>query len=184
MMSAADGENSLASAKVELEVIREWYRYDDYVRKKYLKALQSVPGSELTKDRGASFPSLLDIASHIYFAYRIWLEVNYAGTERGPEHEFGRKCSSLEDLQREQAKMDPFILGFVNKLAPEDLLRWIESKRADGEIFRFSVRNMLWHLVEEELQHRGEINALLWQMDIDPPITGWGTWKRETGVQA
>jgi uncharacterized damage-inducible protein DinB len=32
---------------------------------------------------------------------------------------------------------------------------------------------MLWTLVGEELQHRGELNALLWQIDIDPPITEW-----------
>lgn len=27
-----------------------------------------------------------------------------------------------------------------------------------------------WPLVEEELQHRGELNALLWQINLDPPI--------------
>jgi uncharacterized damage-inducible protein DinB len=42
-----------------------------------------------------------------------------------------------------------------------------------------TVREMLLHMVEEELQHRGEINALLWQMDIEPPITDWIDWKRE-----
>ncbi len=24
--------------------------------------------------------------------------------------------------------------------------------------------------------HRGELNALLWQIDIDPPITEWVDW--------
>ena len=37
--------------------------------------------------------------------------------------------------------------------------------------------DICWHMVEEELQHRGEINALLWQMDIDPRLQtteiGW-----------
>jgi len=27
--------------------------------------------------------------------------------------------------------------------------------------------------VGEELQHRGELNALLWQINIGPPITEW-----------
>ena len=40
--------------------------------------------------------------------------------------------------------------------------------------------DMLWHLVEEELQHRGELNALLWQEDIDPPVISWGEWKRQS----
>ncbi len=33
--------------------------------------------------------------------------------------------------------------------------------------------NMLGHLVEEDLQHRGELRALLWQMDIEAPTLGW-----------
>jgi hypothetical protein len=31
----------------------------------------------------------------------------------------------------------------------------------------------MWHMLEEELQHRGEPNALFWQMDIGPPIDAW-----------
>jgi uncharacterized damage-inducible protein DinB len=167
----------------ELSTIREWYHYNTYVRKKYLAAIQKIPTGELVKDRGASFPSLLDIFSHVFFAYRLWFKERYAGERLAEDDEFGRKCRSLQDLEAEEAKMDPFILDFVEKLKPDDLARWIESS-TKGEVFRFNVRNMLWHMVEEELQHRGEMNALLWQMDIDPPITGWGSWKRETGSGA
>jgi uncharacterized damage-inducible protein DinB len=28
-------------------------------------------------------------------------------------------------------------------------------------------------MFEEEIHHRGELNALLWQMGIDPPAMGW-----------
>ncbi|MDH2900538.1 MAG: hypothetical protein PXY39_06160, partial [archaeon] len=45
-----------------------------------------------------------------------------------------------------------------------------------------SVREMLYHLIEEELQHRGELNALLWQDDIAPPVTSWFEWKKKTDV--
>lgn len=70
-------------------------------------------------------------------------------------------------------------LILFRKLKPQDLGRWIERLR-NGKPFTFNVENMLWHLVEEELQHRGELNALLWRINVDPPITGWGTWKRES----
>jgi uncharacterized damage-inducible protein DinB len=167
----------------ELQTIREWFEYNDYVRKKYLKAIESLPEQELAKDRGASFPSLLDIFAHIFFAYRLWLQQMYEGIPLEGADAFGRKCESLEDLKRDEKKMSPYILGFVRNLKPQELSRWIDRLR-DGEPFKFNVRNMLWHLVEEELQHRGELNALLWQMDVDPPITGWGTWKKEIGSNA
>lgn len=170
-------------ASADLESIREWFAYNDYVRKKYLKLLEELPDDQLMKDRGASFPSILDIFAHIYFAYRLWFNEMYGGVPLDEGDSFGRKCTSLKELMEDAERMNPYILEFVSKLQPQDLGRWIERPR-DGEAFSFNVKNMLWHLTEEELQHRGELNALLWQMDIDPPITGWGTWKRETGGNA
>jgi hypothetical protein len=32
-------------------------------------------------------------------------------------------------------------------------------------------------MVEEELQHRGELDALLWQMNIDPPVGSYRDWE-------
>jgi uncharacterized damage-inducible protein DinB len=53
--------------------------------------------------------------------------------------------------------------------------------KISGQRWNLPVKQMLWHLVEEELQHRGELNALFWQMNIDPPITDWIDWKMEIG---
>jgi uncharacterized damage-inducible protein DinB len=39
--------------------------------------------------------------------------------------------------------------------------------------------NALWHLIGEDLQHRGEINAILYQEKIGPPITTWCYWKAD-----
>ncbi len=179
--SSNKGEEIRATA--DLESIREWFAYNDYVRKKYLKLLETLPGEQLRKDRGASFPSLLDISAHIFFAYRLWLKERYSGVALDESDSFGRKCMSMEELKKDAENMAPYILDFVQKLQPKDLGKWIERPR-EGQPFSFNVKNMLWHLIEEELQHRGELNALLWQMNVDPPITGWGTWKKETGSSA
>ena len=33
--------------------------------------------------------------------------------------------------------------------------------------------DILIHLFEEEIHHRGELIALFWQMNIKPPLMGW-----------
>jgi uncharacterized damage-inducible protein DinB len=33
------------------------------------------------------------------------------------------------------------------------------------------------HVVEEEIHHRGEILCIYWQHDIQPPYTGYTTYK-------
>jgi uncharacterized damage-inducible protein DinB len=51
-------------------------------------------------------------------------------------------------------------------------------------VITWSLKGMLWHLAEEELQHRGEANALLWQEDVKPPVTSWWWWANTLPVLA
>jgi len=54
-MDEPSEEENMASA--DLVSIREWFAYNEYVRKKYLKVLESLSEDQLTKDRGASKPA-------------------------------------------------------------------------------------------------------------------------------
>jgi uncharacterized damage-inducible protein DinB len=91
---------------------------------------------------------------------------------------------SLEEVVRFLDEVEALVRRFLDGLVETDLdrsfvvpkqLPWFEHE------FTLSIREMLWHLVEEELQHRGELNALLWQIDVDPPIFDWIDWGRVRG---
>jgi uncharacterized damage-inducible protein DinB len=65
---------------------------------------------------------------------------------------------------------------FFSRLTEEDLDRTYLVRKLPpwwDEDFTDPVRETLYHLVEYELQHRGELNALLWQIDVEPPILDW-----------
>jgi uncharacterized damage-inducible protein DinB len=51
----------------------------------------------------------------------------------------------------------------------------VRGVRGDGKPFemKMNLRTIIWHMVEEELQHRGEMNALFWQIDVDAPTRAW-----------
>ena len=51
----------------------------------------------------------------------------------------------------------------------------VRGVQGNGKPFEMKVnlRTIIWHVVEEELQHRGEMNALFWQMDVDAPTRAW-----------
>jgi uncharacterized damage-inducible protein DinB len=160
--------------EVELKSIREWYRYNSYVRKKYLDVIfEKVPKGELYKDRGASFPSIVDIFVHILDAYRYWFVYVYNDNLGKRHHSWGKEYT-FRKLEKYENKIDRLVLDIVEGLKPGDLDRRLRSRDRTE-----TMREMLLHMVEEELQHRGELNALLWQMDIEPPITDWIDWKRE-----
>ncbi len=174
-------ERTHAKRRSELELLDEWYTYNSYVRKRYLRVLAKLPEAELSRDRGASFPSLLDIATHILDAYRWWFLYVYHDRVHQRKRLRGSGLD-LRGVRREERKIDSYVRKFLQRLSPSDLEKvvvWHDATRTgkrSKKTNRVSVGVMLWHMVEEELQHRGELNALLWQIDRDPPITGWDPW--------
>ena len=164
------------SDRNELNLIREWYDYNSQVRKRYFELISKLPEAELTKDRGASFPSILDIFTHVLDAYRWWFL--YVYTDKVSERMLLRDTGlSLGEIKQEEHKIDAFVKMFLRKLSIKDLTKAVAWHEVDskGKSWRIKItmRDMLWQLVGEELQHRGELNALFWQIDVDPPITEW-----------
>ncbi len=44
---------------------------------------------------------------------------------------------------------------------------------ANDKTMKITAEDVLIHVFEEEVHHRGELIALLWQMGIEPPSMGW-----------
>jgi len=170
------GRKKRRSNRNEINLIREWYDYNSIVRKRYFQVIAKLPEAELTKDRGASFPSILDIFTHVLDAYRWWFL--YVYTDKVHERKMLRDTGlKLDEIKQEEQRIDSFVKKFLQKLSTKDLAKAIVWHEVDPKGKRWTIkitlRDMLWQLVGEELQHRGELNALLWQINIDPPITEW-----------
>ena len=56
----------------EVETIRAWFAYLADARGAYLETFAKLPAAELTRDRGASHPTLLDIFAHSQGALYHW----------------------------------------------------------------------------------------------------------------
>jgi uncharacterized damage-inducible protein DinB len=156
--------------RTELDTIRDLYRYNSRVRKKYLRSIWGLLPGQRYKSRGASYPSLVDIFLHVLDAYRFWFLLVYARDSTWQEYPIGQRLTRSRVLSEER-KTDRAVRTVLAHLSPSDLSRTLPIP---GRRERISVRVLLLHMVEEELQHRGEMNALLWQEGVDPPITGFG----------
>lgn len=156
--------------RTEWDTIRALYRYNSGVRQKYLKAIWKLPPRERYRKRGASFPSLVDIYMHVLDAYRWWFLSVYGRGITFDEYPLGQRFSRTE-AARATRTVDQLTRKVLREVGPRGLGRMVAWRGRRS--FRCSVRSMLLHLVEEELQHRGEMNALLWQIDVDPPVTGF-----------
>jgi uncharacterized damage-inducible protein DinB len=156
--------------RTELDTIRELYSYNSKARKKYLRVIWRLPAKQRYRARGASYPSLVDIFLHVLDAYRWWFLSVYSKDSRWKEYPVGVRLTRAEAVSEER-RTDRLLRTVVAGLRPADLSRTFSIP---GSRRRISLRVLLLHMAEEELQHRGEMNALLWQQDVDPPITGFG----------
>ena len=162
----------------ELEAIRTFFRFNSRVRRKYLRTLLDLPPEERLKDRGASFPSLQEIYVHTLDGLHEWLE--YAPQDRFEDAEpLPARELTEEQLVEETEKVDSIASDYLARLNEADLEKEMVihfTVNGTRVAERFPISDILWHVVEEELQHRGELNALLWQMDVDPPLGRVEDW--------
>ena len=166
----------------ELESIRAWFDYLARARQGYLETFSKLSTAELKRDRGASFPSLLDIFGHSQGALYFWMK-DCAHFDFPPQEPDAGSPPSLADVRKDETYIQAQIGRIMAELTEADLARTVhrEKGRASTHGCDIPVREVFWHLVEEELQHRGEINALLWQMDVDAPVYDWIGWGHEVG---
>ena len=165
----------------ELELIRKWFLYNRVARQGYFETLSKLPPKELTRDRGASFPTLLDILGHSIGGTETWIVRMSAVNGKQFSLDGLPEPQTLDDLRGFSNLVDGFVDEFFARLKDEDLNRtFLVPKHPPwwDEDFSTSFRGTLLHVIEHELQHRGELNALLWQIDVEPPIMDWDEFEK------
>jgi len=98
----------------------------------------------------------------IYFNYILQGNSDYPGINYNEYDSIGKITKYLEQAESGAS-------GYLSKVTPEELTKKIPRKQKDGSIFLASVEDSLLDFFQEETHHRGELIALLWQMDVAPP---------------
>ncbi len=156
----------------ELTILKQFYRLNRRMRIKYLDALSSLPEKELLRNRGASYPTMLDIFVHVLDAYDFWFQKVLAG-EAAVMTDEGKNIRGIEEARRIAMAVSGKVDKYIDRLEDRDLDREVVLP---GGGIASRLGDICWHMVEEELQHRGELNALLWQIDVEPPIGQYSDW--------
>jgi len=160
----------------EIALMRAWCDWNSWSRKEYLGAILRLPPEERRKDRGPSWGSIQDIFLHVIEDYIWWFEMVPQGRLTAFESLVGRDSSERE-LRRLTRRVDRSVHAIMDSLTPRGLGRplLVSGVAGNGKPYKFNtcLADIVWHMLEEELQHRGELNALFWQMDIDPSTRSW-----------
>jgi uncharacterized damage-inducible protein DinB len=159
----------------EITLLRAWQNWNEKSRNDYLEALLRLSPEERRKDRGASYGSIQEILYHILESHFWWFRDVPNGNQDYPTIVMGKQWSDreLRDLNRE---LDSVMHSIMDSLTPEELAKeYTVHGEAGGKPYTMTVNlaDIIWHDIEEQIQHIGELNALFWQIDIDPPNHAW-----------
>ena len=159
----------------EADLARAWIEWLEETRRGYLEKLLELAPEERLRDRGASFPSIQDIFLHILDNNVWWFES--VPKDRQETHPEVKGALSPAEIRRVVGRIARTNRALARSLTPSRLDQSfvIRGVQGNGKPFemRANLRTIIWHMVEEELQHRGEMNALFWQMDTDAPTRAW-----------
>jgi len=151
--------------------VRKLLEYNVEARHRYFDALAKLPWDELVKNREASFHSLRNIFIHTLKAIDYWLD--FLLNERlRTKREFD-DYKTIEDMRTYMENVEDRMRKYLTSLNSDTLMKKYTIKNDAGENVEVTVEDVLIHVFEEEVHHRGELIALLWQMKIEPPLMGW-----------
>ena len=151
--------------------VRRLLDYNGEVRHRYFESLAELPWDELVKNREASFHSIRNIFIHTLNATDYWLD--FLQNEQLHAHQRFDEYRSIEEMRGYMDHVEGRLRRYVGNLTSEGLVREYARKNAAGETITVTAEDVLIHVFEEEIHHRGELIALLWQMGVEPPPMGW-----------
>lgn len=151
--------------------VRELLEYNESVRHRYLERLTGLAWDEFVMNREASFHSIRNIFVHTLGAIDYWLD--FLRGEKVHSRKKFDEYRSFEDVRVYMERVEKRLGDYFGSLLVGGLGKKYTVKDDYGKAVEVTAEDVLIHVFEEEVHHRGELIAILWQMGIEPPAMGW-----------
>jgi uncharacterized damage-inducible protein DinB len=151
--------------------VRQLLEYNDKVRHRYFETLAKLPWDEFVKNREASFHSLRNIFIHALGATDYWLD--FLQKEDLHSRKKFDEYGTFQDVRTYMEHVETRMRDYLNSLSTGGLEKKYTVTNDADETIEITAEDVLIHVFEEEVHHRGELIALLWQMGVEPPLMGW-----------
>lgn len=159
--------------------IKNLFGYNWYARRKFLKSMNEIPWEKVTESCGASFDSIRDIFVHSLQSEQIWIRRLSGKSIEGISDTPFTNFKNVNIIEEYADKVEAETNEYLETLTDKKLGNVFEFKGRDGKINRYKVEDILMHVIEEEIHHRGELICIYWQHDIQPPYTSYMAYKSQ-----
>ena len=153
--------------------IKNLFGYNWYSRRKILKSMAEIPWKKVVESCGASFDCARDIFVHSLQAEQFWIRRLSGKNVEGIFDTPFSKFADISTVQKYADEVETETNKYLKTLTEKKLQSVFEYKGWDGKTNRKKIEEILMHVIEEEIHHRGELLCIYWQNDITPPYTSY-----------
>jgi uncharacterized damage-inducible protein DinB len=156
---------------IPVDALRKLFDYNYWARDRQLEACSALTEEQFLRPMGNSFSSVRDTLAHLVAVEWIWLErwlgrspTKLDGAEYAAET-FPTLGTVRERWQRVESNMRSYLSG----LQDSALERPLSYTNFKGERCTYPLWQTLFHLVNHQTYHRGQITTLLRQLGAAAP---------------
>jgi uncharacterized damage-inducible protein DinB len=151
----------------------ELYAFSSRVRRNFTEKLVQLPFDAVAKNREASFHSMKNILLHM-IDNEDWI-VNWVipGKSRAYIRRRWEEYVDMADVIKHLDDVEAKTRAYLKGLNEEEFTRRVDFVLASGQSFDLSLEECLFQSFTEQLYHLGELIALLWQENVEPPRMQW-----------
>jgi len=157
--------------------IVDLFGYNWHSRREFLKSMASLPWEKVVENCGASFDCIRDIFVHSLQCEQFWIRLLSGKSVDGIFSTPFTNFPSVNAIKDYADKVEAEANEYLKTLTDKKLNSVFEFKGWDGKIKRHRIGDILMHVVEEEIHHRGELLCIYWQNDIPPPYVSYMAYK-------
>lgn len=147
--------------------ILEAVNHNYWARDRQLQACASLSPEQFLRTVGGSFPSLRDTFAHMVAVERFWLERWRGKSPKAllPVHLF----PTLESVAEQWAAVERDFREYLAGLDEKALASHLTYTNTQGEEWSYPLWQMIYHLLNHQSYHRGQVATLLRLLGAQPP---------------
>jgi uncharacterized damage-inducible protein DinB len=155
--------------RMNLKEMMELFDYNLWANNRLFEAAAQLPSEQYFQNLKTGHEGIHGTLTHIVGAQKVWLARWLKASDTSMLR--GKDVGSLLELIAIWEKVSSETAAFLGSFTDKSLQEAITITTSKGEQYTHTFQQMMQHLVNHSTAHRGQVNAMMRQFGISPPVT-------------